>query len=65
MRRLIARSAECRLTRPADTEELRAMRRRLFQETGLVMAHPAELPELDGLLLTRIGERLYGKRSKE
>jgi len=65
MRRLMAGSAECRLTRPADRDELKEMRRRLFHETGTVVAHPAELPEFDGLLLTQIGERLYGKRSTE
>jgi hypothetical protein len=29
------------------------------------VAHPAELPEFDGLLLAAVGERLYGKRGTE
>ena len=65
MKRLIARSAECRLASPpAGPEELRAMRHRLFHETGTVVAHPDELPQHDRLRLLQIGETLYGKRSK-
>jgi hypothetical protein len=63
MRRLTARSAECRQpAAPCGAPDLAAMRAAAFHRRDMAVLPLAELPEIERLLIIQICERLYGRR---